>query len=235
MVRRAQREELLRNSISFLFRYLRAQSNYPLTFRDIIEPGCLAAKPLLAASVAGCGDSWILSGPHGGQPRMGLVSSFPEQPTLIAFVPAAPRTSLGLSRSDSTVTRAAIGRAVEDRRGVKWGESTTRVTEPLAQRVEYLWGSYVCKETAAPADHLLQLRLLRLQRGGSPSWPTLQRTYIIIVRLRLKRKTRDVRGSYISRPRGFFGSSERQLRNGSYEGWEQRVDNSTKAIEMHAA
>ena len=30
-------EQLLRNYISFLFRYLRAQSNYPLTFRDIIE------------------------------------------------------------------------------------------------------------------------------------------------------------------------------------------------------
>lgn len=31
-------EGLLRNSISFLFRYLGAQSNYPLTFPDIIEP-----------------------------------------------------------------------------------------------------------------------------------------------------------------------------------------------------
>ncbi|KAK1136568.1 hypothetical protein K0M31_001114 [Melipona bicolor] len=29
---------LLRNSISFLFRYLGVQSNYPLTFPDIIEP-----------------------------------------------------------------------------------------------------------------------------------------------------------------------------------------------------
>lgn len=27
----------LRNSISFLFRYLKAESNYPLTFEDIIE------------------------------------------------------------------------------------------------------------------------------------------------------------------------------------------------------
>lgn len=44
-------EGLLRNSISFLFRYLRVQSNYPLTFRDIIEPRRLEF-PFVGTNVA---------------------------------------------------------------------------------------------------------------------------------------------------------------------------------------
>ena len=44
-------EGLLRNSISFLFRYLRVQSNYPLTFRDIIEPRRLEF-PFIGTNVA---------------------------------------------------------------------------------------------------------------------------------------------------------------------------------------
>lgn len=57
-------EGLLRNSISFLFRYLRVQSNYPLTFRDIIEPRRLEF-PFVGTNVARGeltgGSRWIRS------------------------------------------------------------------------------------------------------------------------------------------------------------------------------
>ena len=48
--------EPLRNSISFLFRYLRVQSNYPLTFPDIIEPRRLESSLLVVTNVA---SGWV--------------------------------------------------------------------------------------------------------------------------------------------------------------------------------
>lgn len=86
-------EGLLRNSISFLFRYLRVQSNYPLTFRDIIEPRRLEF-PFVGTNVAR-GELTLNS------KSLGIVPSSPPpslslsgQWTLIAFVLAALRSFL---------------------------------------------------------------------------------------------------------------------------------------------
>lgn len=86
-------EGLLRNSISFLFRYLRVQSNYPLTFRDIIEPRRLEF-PFVGTNVAR-GELTLNSKSLGIVPSSPPLSlSLSGQWTLIAFVLAALRSFL---------------------------------------------------------------------------------------------------------------------------------------------
>ena len=92
-------EGLLRNSISFLFRYLRVQSNYPLTFRDIIEPRRLEF-PFVGTNVAR-GELTLNSKSLGIVPlslslslSLFLSLSLSGQWTLIAFVLAALRSFL---------------------------------------------------------------------------------------------------------------------------------------------
>lgn len=48
----------------------------------------------------------------------------------------------------------------------KWDKWATRVADRPESRIPL--GSYVCEETAATIDHLLQLRLLRLGRLPPP-------------------------------------------------------------------
>lgn len=90
-------EGLLRNSISFLFRYLRVQSNYPLTFRDIIEPRRLEF-PFVGTNVARGeltgGSRWIRSRWESFPAPVSLSLPLSGQSTLIAFVLSALRSFL---------------------------------------------------------------------------------------------------------------------------------------------
>ena len=90
---------LLRNSISFLFRYLGVQSNYPLTFPDIIEPRRLespASSSLL--TVASGWDSLLGHAEYEvaerSLPGFSLSLSLWTESSLIAFVRAPLRSFL---------------------------------------------------------------------------------------------------------------------------------------------
>lgn len=72
----------------------------------------------------------------------------------------------------------------KDRRGVeKWDKWATRMADRFESRIPL--GSYVCKETAATIDHLLQLRSLRIGHPPSPPPP--------LPRFRLSRRRKSKR------------------------------------------
>lgn len=68
-----------------------------------------------------------------------------------------------------------------DRSHVKWDESTTGTAGAGRAKGRIPLGSYVCRETAATTDHLLQLRLLR---ACHPLRAAAALTFISVVTLR---------------------------------------------------